>query len=175
MGVPVDQAFAAIDQALVVHLDKDLDDGVVEVAILTSRRTGRAGHGKGFAVPIGAGAQTLQLANNRAAGFDLLLPDARQELVPPHVTARRLAILRHLALGHHLRGDPCVVGAGLPQRVIPFHPVPAHQNILQRVVEGMAHVQAAGDIRRRDHNGKGRMPRLGIGPGGKGLGVQPKL
>ena len=175
MGVPVDQAFAAIDQALVVHIDKDLDDGVVEVAILTSRRTGRAGHGKGFAVPIGAGAQTLQLANNRAAGFDLLIPNARQELVPPHITARRLAILRHLALGHHLRGNARMVGAGLPKGVIPLHPVPAHQNILQRVVEGMAHVQAAGDIRRRDHHGKGRMPRLGIGPGGKGLGVQPKL
>jgi len=42
--------------------------------------------------------------------------------------------------------------ARLPERVKPLHPVPAHQNILQRVVKRMAHVQRAGDIRRRDHH-----------------------
>ena len=34
MRVPVDQAFAAINQALVIHFDENFDDGVMEIAIL---------------------------------------------------------------------------------------------------------------------------------------------
>ena len=32
MRVPVDQTFATVDQPLVIHLDKDLEHGIVEVA-----------------------------------------------------------------------------------------------------------------------------------------------
>ena len=65
-----------------------------------------------------------------------------------------------------------MVGAELPQRVVALHAVPADQDVLQRVVEGMAHVQAAGHVRRRDHDGKGRAARLGIGPGAEDLGAR---
>jgi hypothetical protein len=41
MRVPVHQPLAAIDQALVVHVDEDLDDGVVEIAVLALGRPGR--------------------------------------------------------------------------------------------------------------------------------------
>ena len=175
MRVPVHEPLAAIDQALVVHLHEHLDDGVVEIALLARRCPRRARHGERLAVPIGTRPQPLQLANDRAARLDLLLPDARQKRLTPHLAARGLSLRGHLTLGHHLRRNPGMVGAGLPQRVIPLHPVPAHQNILQRVVERMPHMQAAGHIRRRDHHGKRRMAGLGIGPGGKGLPVQPKL
>ena len=53
-----------------------------------------------------------------------------------------------------------MIGAGLPQRVAPLHPVIAGQDILQGIVERMAHMQAARDIGRRDHD------RIGIAPGG---------
>ena len=37
-----------------------------------------------------------------------------------------------------------------PDRVVALHAVVANQDILQRIVEGMAHVQLARDIWRRD-------------------------
>jgi hypothetical protein len=54
---------------------------------------------------------------------------------------------------------------------MPAHAVPAGQDILQRVVEGVAHVQRAGHVRRRDHHAKGLGAGLGIGPGAEGLGL----
>ncbi len=80
-----------------------------------------------------------------------------------------------LALHHHLRGDAGMVGAGLPERVVAAHPVPAGQDVLQRVVEGVAHVQAAGDVRRRDEDGEGLGPGLRVGAGAEGLRVVPCL
>jgi hypothetical protein len=58
---------------------------------------------------------------------------------------------------------------------MPAHPVPAHEDILQRVVEGVAHMQAAGHVGRRDHDREGLGARLRIGPGGKGPGLFPRL
>ncbi|MPM08936.1 hypothetical protein SDC9_55252 [bioreactor metagenome] len=58
-----------------------------------------------------------------------------------------------LALDDDLRGDAGVVGARLPQRVVTAHPVVAGQCIHDRLVEAMAHVQRAGDVGRRDHDG----------------------
>ncbi len=66
-----------------------------------------------------------------------------------------------MALDDHLRGDAGVIGAGLPKDVATGHArVPDH-DILQRVVEGMPHVQAAGHVRRWDDD----RVRLGVGPG----------
>jgi hypothetical protein len=42
-----------------------------------------------------------------------------------------------------------VVGAALPQRVLAAHPLVADQQVHDGLLEGMAHVQRAGDIRRR--------------------------
>ena len=68
----------------------------------------------------------------------------------PDVAAARLLPLHQLALDHHLGGDAGVVGAGLPQHVLAAHALEAAQDVLQRVVERMAHVQRAGDVGRRD-------------------------
>ena len=53
-----------------------------------------------------------------------------------------------------------MIGADHPARVAAIEPVPADQHVLQRIVEGMADVQRAGDIGRRDDDGEGRR----IGP-----------
>jgi len=47
-----------------------------------------------------------------------------------------------------------MVHARHPQRVITLHPFEADNHILQGVVERVPHVQHAGDIGRRDDNGK---------------------
>ena len=61
-----------------------------------------------------------------------------------------------LALHHHLRRDAGVIGARLPQRVVAAHAVVAGEGVHQRVLERVAHVQRAGDVRRRDHDAIGR-------------------
>ena len=48
-----------------------------------------------------------------------------------------------------------MVRARLPQHVLATHPLKAHEHVLQRIVQRMAHVQHAGDIRRRDDDGIG--------------------
>ena len=164
MGVPVHQPLAAVDQALVVHLDEDADHGVVEIAVLARRRIRGARHGEGLTRPVAGGAKAAELPLDVAARADLLLPDQLQEVVAGEIGAA-LAVLGQFAFHHHLRGDPGMVGAGLPERVMPLHPVPARQHILQRVVEGVAHVQAARDVGRRDHDAEGLGPGFGPGPG----------
>ena len=49
---------------------------------------------------------------------------------------------------------PGVVGPRHPERAAPLHAAPAHQDVLERVVQGVADVQDAGDVRRRDDDGE---------------------
>ena len=60
-----------------------------------------------------------------------------------------------LALDHHLGGDAGMVGARLPQHVLAAHALEAARDVLQGVVEGMAHMQRAGDVGRRNDDRKG--------------------
>jgi ribosomal protein S18 acetylase RimI-like enzyme len=68
------------------------------------------------------------------------------------------ALLGELALDDVLRRDAGVVHAGQPERVVPLHPAAPDQDVLDGVVERVADVQRAGDVRRRDHDAV----RLGV-------------
>ena len=70
--------------------------------------------------------------------------------------ARVDALGVELLLDHGLRGDAGVVGPGHPQRVEAVHALVAHQHVLDRVVQRVAHVQPAGDVGRRDDDGERR-------------------
>ena len=59
MRVPIDQTFAAINQAFLIHLNENFDDGVMEIAILIRGGIGGARHGECGAVPITAGAKAF--------------------------------------------------------------------------------------------------------------------
>ena len=89
----------------------------------------------------------------------LPLPDALDERFAAEVVAM-FALGVELALDHHLRGDAGVVGARLPQRVVAAHAVLARERVHERVLERVAHVQRAGDVRRRQHDAVG----LGLRP-----------
>ena len=53
MRIPVDQTFAAIDQALVIHVDKNADHGIVEIAVFfTVRCSFGTRHREGRSRPI---------------------------------------------------------------------------------------------------------------------------
>ena len=47
-----------------------------------------------------------------------------------------------------------MVCARLPQRLIALHSLVTDQDILHGIVQRMSHVQLAGDVRRRHHDGK---------------------
>jgi poly(A) polymerase len=95
----------------------------------------------------------------------LPLPDFFEELLATQVVARD-ALAVELAFHHDLRRDAGVVGARLPQRVVAAHAVVARQRIHDRLVEAVAHVQRAGDIRRRQQDAE-IVGFGGVEPGGE--------
>jgi len=81
-------------------------------------------------------------------------PDFFEEFFASEVVARDVLRIE-LALHYDLRGDACMVGARLPQGIVARHAVVAGEGVHQGVLESMAHVQRAGDIRRRQHDAVG--------------------
>ena len=64
--------------------------------------------------------------------------------------------LVELTLDHHLRGNACVVGPGLPQGSVPPHAVITDQGIHDGVLKGVAHMQTARHVWRGNRYAKGR-------------------
>ncbi len=143
--VPVDQALAAIHQILFIQADEDLLHRLVEALI----------HGEALAAPVEACAHSTELAGDMAAGLMLPFPHLVDEGLAPQVVARLAFLGGDLALHQHLGGDAGVVGAHLPQSVATLHPPPADQGVHDGVLEGVTHVQAAGDVGWRNHDGEG--------------------
>ena len=164
LGVPVDQPVVLVDQAGLVEIDEHFQHGARQALV----------HGEALARPVARGAQPAQLAGDGAARIGLPLPDLGEELlaVQQLLVAVALlgaldgeadALLLEVAHHDHLRGDAGVIGAGLPQHVVALHAAPADQHVLQRVVERVAHVQAARDVGRRDDDAVRRLRRLRMG------------
>ncbi len=139
--IPVDQPLAAVDQPVLVELDEGFLDRFRQTFV----------HGEAFVFPVQRGAEAAQLAGDGAAGFFLPLPDALDEFLAPEIVPGQ-ALGLELAFHHHLGGDAGMVGTRLPQRLVALHAMVADQGIHDRVVETVTHVQAAGDIGRRDHD-----------------------
>jgi hypothetical protein len=133
--VPVHQTLAAIDQALVVEAHEHLGDSGGQSLV----------HGEALPRPVRRGTQAAHLARDGGAGVLLPFPHLLQELLPAQVVAADLLGIQ-LPFHHDLRGDAGVVGAWLPQGVLAAHAVVTGQGIHQAMLEGMAHVQGAGDV-----------------------------
>ena len=150
VGTPVNDAAALVDEALIVHLHKDVADRGGEALV----------HGEARPGPVAGGAQLLLLLHDSPAVLGLPVPDALQEFVPAQVVAGEALLgaqgLLHLNLG----GDARVVGAGDPQRGVALHPLEADEDVLHGAVHGVAHVELAGDVGRRHHDGKGLLVRV---------------
>ena len=78
--IPIHQPLAAIDQALVVHINKDLDYRIVEIAFFPGGCTRCTRHGKGVARPVAGGAKALELFDDRATRLGFPLPDFGGEI-----------------------------------------------------------------------------------------------
>ena len=148
-GTPVDDVRAAVDEALVVEADEGFAHGNGEALV----------HGEVLAAPVDGDAEALHLLEDGSAVVTPPLPYALDEGLAAELLART-AFLGQLALDHHLRGDAGVVGAGNPEGAAAAHAPPAGEDVHLRLVEHVAHVQAARDVGRRQQNDK------------RGLGVQ---
>ena len=157
--IPVHQPLVAVDETFIVEVDKDLADrflhlvvGVVPVA-----------HGEALILPVAGGAEAFQLLDDLSAGLFLPLPDAVDEGLAAQAGAALVSVLGKLALDHHLRGDTGMVRARLPADILAAHTLKPDKDILKRVVEGVAHMQDAGDVWRRDDDRIGLRTRIAGG------------
>ena len=152
-GAPVDHAGAAVDPSLLVEPLEGLQDrGGVAVV-----------EGEAAALPVVAAAQLAHLVVDRLPVGLAPDPDALEQALAPDVVAGLALLLEQLLLHLHLGGDPGVVGAREHERLVPLHALAADDVVVDRVLHGMAHVQLAGDVRRRD--GDAVRGAFGIGPG----------
>ena len=55
------------------------------------------------------------------------------------------------------------IGAGYPQSGVTLHALVAGQDVLPGLIHGVAHVQLAGNVRRRHHDGKGFFAAVDLG------------
>ena len=112
-GIPVNQALAAIDQAIFMQANKGFLNGAGEAFI----------HGEAFGIPVNRVAETTHLLGNGATRFFFPLPDLLNKLLTAHLFAAGLTFGGQFALNHHLRGDTGMVGAHLPQGIFALHAV----------------------------------------------------
>ena len=172
--IPVHQPLAAVDQALLMEPDKDLDDGPGEAGVQREP----------FPRPVEGGAHAPQLLGDVAAGLSLPLPHPLDEPVAAEFVAG-LAFGVQLPLHQHLGGDARMVGAHLPKRGAAPHPLIANQRVHQGVLECVPHVQAAGHVGRRNDDAIAfsrrlrrkvarRLPRL-VDSRLNGVGIEARL
>lgn len=136
--VPVDQTFAAVDQALFVEAHEHVADRARHLRV----------HREVLVLPVDRGTHAADLPGDGRARLRFPFPDLVDEGRAAQVMARD-ALRVQLALHHDLRGDAGVVGARHPQRVGALHARVARQAVHDGLVEGVPHVQRARYVRRR--------------------------
>ena len=143
-GAPVDEPCGAVYKAFLVETYKDLPYGAREALV----------QGKALARPVGRDAYFLKLVYYPVAVLLFPLPDS----IDKRIAADRVAVGAFLRQGpfyYVLRCDARMVGARHPERPSAGHACPTYKDVLQRGVKGVAHVQRAGDVWRRDDDGEG--------------------
>ena len=160
LRVPVDHPDAPVNQSFVVEPHEHLHHGFVVGRV--HRETGAA--------PVAGRAEFFELFEDDAAVFLFPLEGMFEKPLPAHGFLAQALLLQH---GYHPRlgGDGGVVGAGHPEGFPAFHARLPDEDVLNRVVEHVAHVQHAGHVGRRDDDGVGFFFRVRLG--GEQLVFQP--
>ncbi len=149
---PVHEVVVLVDVALLVQSDEHARDGA-HVALV---------EGEALALVVARAAQALELADDVAAVLLAPGPHAPGELLAAQVLLGEALRAQEL-LDHVLRGDAGVVGAHQPAGVLAQHAVVPREHVLDGAVEGVPHVQVAGDVGRRDDDGVRPPVRIGLG------------
>ena len=144
LGVPVHHAQSTVDVALVIEVDKDLQHALAAGFV----------HREGGAAPVTGGTQLAQLLQDDATVLVGPVPSVLEELVAREVALAYSLLgqaFYHLGLG----SDRSVVGTGHPQGILALHARAADEDVLDGVVEHVAHVQDARHIGGRDNDAIG--------------------
>ena len=165
VGVPVDEAFAAEDEAVLEHLEEGFADGFGADVI----------EGEAGAVPVAACADGLELVEDAGAELFLPFPDAADEFFAAEVVAVFVFFFEDGFFDDGLGGDAGMVDAGHPEGVVALHAVVAGEDVLNGAIDGVAEVEGAGDVGRGDDDGEAFFQGGLIGDGVEGLGVEPFL
>ena len=139
--IPVHHPHAAVNLTLVVQVHENVDHRVAQPLVHRELRPR----------PVARSAQLLELFEDDPAVFFFPLPSVSEELF-----AREVGLfdtfggqfLHYFRLG----GDRRVVGARHPAGVFALHPRPAHQHVLDGVVQHVPHVQNPRHVGRRNHD-----------------------
>ena len=142
VGAPVDDALAAVDQAVVVPVAEDLAHGLRVVLV----------HSEALVVEVDRAAHTLDLLDDDAAVLVGPIPASVDKLVAADLQAAD-ALTLELLVDLSLRGDTGVVGTQHPARGLAAHAGHADDGVLDGVVGGVAHMELAGHVGRRNGDG----------------------
>ncbi len=165
---PVNDPVAAVDEPALVELDERFAYRARQLGRERVRRP----------VPVGGRTDRAQLAQNLAAGLLDEGNGAFSECRPTEIELG-LALGRELLLDDVLGGDPGVVGARNPERLIPDHAAPADGHVLDGGVESVPHVQHGCHIGWGHHDHE-RVAVAAVAPatllfGRKNSGLDPAL
>jgi hypothetical protein len=163
-AAPVHEAVVAVDEALLVEADEGLVDGLAEALV----------HGEALARPVRRDAEVAQLGGDLVAVGLLPPPHLLDEGLAAEVVARHAPLLLQALLDDGLGRDAGVVRAGEPEGVAPVHAVPAGEAVLDGRGEGVAQVERARHVGRRDDHDEAAGLARGRGGGGVG-GVEALL
>ena len=105
-------------------------------------------------VPVATTAEFAELVHNRAAILLAPFPDTFHEGLTTEV-ATCLAFFLEGLFDNVLGGDARMVGSRNPQHIAALHTPPTHEDVLDRVVQGMAHVKDSGDVWWGDYDAVG--------------------
>ena len=142
VGAPVDDALAAIDQAVMIPVAEDLAHGLDIVLV----------HGEALVVKVNRAAHALDLLDDDAAVLVGPVPAGVDKLVATDLQAAD-ALAFELLIDLGLRGDTGMVGAQHPARGLAAHAGHTDNGVLDGVIGGVAHVELAGHIGRRNGDG----------------------
>ena len=142
VGAPIDDALAAIDQAVMIPITEDLAYGLRVVLV----------HGEALVIEVDGAAHALDLLDDDAAVLVGPIPAGVDKLVATDLQAAD-ALALELLVDLGLRGDTGVVGAQHPARGLAAHAGHTDNGILDRVIGGVAHVELASHVGRRNGDG----------------------
>ena len=101
-------------------------------------------------LPVATTAHFLELSENSLLVGRLPLPDPFDQSLASKIVAGLLLFGDQTFLDNCLGGDAGVIRARHPQGLVALHPFLADEDVLERVVQGVAQVQRAGHVRRRN-------------------------
>ena len=149
---PVGDALALVDEAFFIERDEDFADGAGAGIV----------HGEALAAPVAGRSEAADLFFDAAAVLFLPGPDAFQEFFTADVVAGLAFFFGQLLFDFDLGCNTGVVRAGDPGNVIAFHAFEADEDILQGIVQGVAHVELTRDVRRRHDDAERFFARIRV-------------